>query len=90
MTVVRLVGWLLIVFVVVIPAARLASGGPPDVRDHTSIKHAPRTSPSTLRQGTLAGQPPVFRPTVAERVVAVDAEPCVRVVSDPPFVPPRG
>jgi hypothetical protein len=81
---------LLIVLVVVVPAARLASGGSPDARGHASIKHAPRAPSSTLRQGTLAGQPPMPALRVERCVAVLDGDPRASVVVDPPFVPPRG
>jgi hypothetical protein len=86
----RFVVCLLIVLVVVVPAARFASGGPPDARGHASIKHASRTPPNTLRQGTLADQPAMPVLGIERRVVVLDGDVHARVVVDPPFVPPRG
>jgi hypothetical protein len=86
----RLIGWLLIGLLVAVPAARSASDVAHDAREHAFIKHAPRTPSTSLRQGALAGQPPLPAPVIVGRVVAVDDRGRARVVSEPPFVPPRG
>jgi hypothetical protein len=81
--------WLLVAFVVVLPATSLTSGIEHDVSHHAGAKHSP-PAPNVFRQSAPAAAPDLPLLVQVGDVAVPDDAHGPRVAADPPFVPPRG